>query len=54
MRSPGKVALFVRRKKVAASRSRTKYPSGEVAIQVSARSALIVSWKRWPVRSGAR
>jgi len=52
--SPGKVALFVRRKKVAASRSSTKYPSGELASQDSARNRLIVSWKRWPVRSGAR
>ena len=54
MRSPGKVALFVRRKNVAASRSSTKYPSGDVASQVSARRRLIVSWKRWPVSSGAR
>ena len=35
IRSPGKVALFVRRKNVAASRSSTKYPSGDLASQVS-------------------
>jgi hypothetical protein len=43
IRSPGKVALFVRRKKEPASRSSTKYPSSDFASQVSRRNPLIVS-----------
>ena len=46
MRSPGKVALFVRRKNEPASRSSTNQPSSDFASQVSLRSSLIVSWKR--------
>ena len=54
MRRPGKVALFVRRKNEPASRSSTNHPRSDFASHVSRRSALIVSWKRSPVRSGAK
>ena len=54
IRIPGKVALRVRRKKAAASRSSTKKPIGELAIQLRSLSSRIVSWKRSPFRSGPR
>ena len=45
----GKRIAFERRKKVAASRSRTNsQPSGEVASQLSAARSFIASWKRSP------
>ena len=44
---PGKVALGVRRKKAAASRSSTKKPTGSArAIQVRSRRRSSSSWKR--------
>ena len=54
MRIPGKVALLVRRKYAAASRSSTKYPIGELASQLRARRSAITEWKRSPFRSGPR
>ena len=44
----------MRRKNEPASRSSTKHPRSDFASHVSRRSALIVSWKRSPVRSGAK
>jgi hypothetical protein len=51
---PGKVALRVRRKKAAASRSSTIYPIGELAIQLRSLSSCIVSWKSSPLSPGPR
>ncbi|TMK97428.1 MAG: hypothetical protein E6G41_18215 [Actinobacteria bacterium] len=45
---PGKVALRVRRKNVAASRSSTKYASGDSASQLFSASSAMVSWYRSP------
>jgi hypothetical protein len=41
---PGNVALFVRRKKLAASRSRTTYAIGERASQPRSRSSATAAW----------